>query len=100
MTLGREMENAIRLNFRKQRRHRAGIANITLMERQARMGEEIGERVQIARVGQLVEDANAPIGLGYDPAHHRRANETRAPRHEIAKLHRGTPFGRRSRPVL
>ena len=58
--------------------HRLPVGDVPLHEDQAGVGEEVGEALQAPRVGQLVEDDGAGVGLGRlrkDEAHEVAADE-------------------------
>ena len=78
MAFGGKMHDAGRLEDFKGRAHGGGVRNIRLDEVVAGMVLYIGQRGEVAGIGQLVDVDDAPVGGGEQKMHDCGADEARA----------------------
>src|SRR5215213_4417995 len=87
MALCREMHHGLGLEAFEQLAHFRAIRDIGASERVTRVVRHGHKRVEIARIGQLVDHENLMLGISDDVAHQRGADEAGAAGHEDALEH-------------
>ena len=75
MALGGEVHHRVGLVFLEQFSQGCGLGDAGLLEGVVEVFAGAGQRVQIGRVGQLVDVDDAGMGVAQEMAHHRRADE-------------------------
>ena len=78
MAFGGEMHHGVRLKALEHLAHLRRIGDVRAHERVARIVRHRRERIQIARIGELVDHQHLMVGLADDVANHRGADEARA----------------------
>ncbi len=87
MTLGGKVHHSVRPIALEHLAHRRGVRDVGAHEGVAGIVRDGRERIQIARIGELVDDHHVIVGLADDVAHDRRSDEAgtacdeNAPRH-------------------
>lgn len=87
VALRRKVDHGVGLVLVEQSAQQRGFADAGLLKGIVRIADRAGKRIEVGRIGQLVDIDHARIGTAQEMAHHRRADETRAAGHE----NRGTP---------
>src|SRR3954467_2646919 len=87
MAFGSQMHHCVRLIAFEQLTHLRRIGDVGAHEGVARIVRHWCERVEVARVGELVDHQHLVLGLANDSAYHRGADESRAAGHEDAFGH-------------
>jgi hypothetical protein len=77
MAFGRKVHHRIRLIFLEQLAQAGAIADALLLERVMRVAHGARQRVEIGRVGQLVNVHHPRMGVAKQMPHHGRADEAR-----------------------
>ena len=67
MRLGGEVKDFVGAGFREDAVHDVGITDVGLDKSKARLSEQVGERRQIAGVGQLIDDRDLVSGGMREP---------------------------------
>ena len=78
MALGRQMHDDVRLEALEQLAHLRRVRDVGAHERVARIVRHGRERVEIARIGELVDHQHLMRRLADEVAHDRRADEAGA----------------------
>lgn len=75
MAFGGQVHDGIGLVLGKDTVQLGAVANIDLLKRVARAGAALGQRGQVARVGQLIDIDDAVARVANDVAHQGGANK-------------------------
>ena len=87
MAFRRQMHDHVGLEISERRLHRSRIGNVGSEETKARMILDRLQRVEVARVGQLVDDEDIMAGRGEDMPHQGGADESCPARHQKTLRH-------------
>ncbi len=79
MAFGGQVHDGIGLVLGKDTVQLGAVANIDLLKRVARAGAALGQRGQVARVGQLIDIDDAVARVANDVAHQDGANKAAPP---------------------
>ena len=78
VALGGEMQHGVGLDLVEDLVDRGAVADVDLEMGVPVAGARLGQRLQIAGVGELVDVGDMPVGVADDVADDRRADEPRA----------------------
>ena len=84
MAFRRQVDHGVGPVLLEQAVDRSPVADIHLFEVVEVAGRDRGERVQVRRIGQLVDHHDLMAEIGHQMAAHRRADEARAAGYEYA----------------
>ena len=93
VALRRQVHHGVGLVLVEQSAQRRGFADAGLLESVVRIADRAGKRIEIGRIGQLVDIDHARMGVAQEMAHHRRADETRTAGHENRGTLKAHDFG-------
>ena len=87
MAFCRQMQDDVRLEVGQRRLHRRRVGDIRPNEPKARMVLHRHERIEIARIGELIDDKDMMVGGGDGMPHEGGADEPCPTRHQKALRH-------------
>src|SRR5262245_36903344 len=82
MRLGSKMDNRVGPMLREQPPHKCRVADVAVDEGVPRRLDHARQRLEIARIGQLVEINDPRVSVGENASHERAANKARTASNE------------------
>jgi hypothetical protein len=92
MAFCRQMQDDVRLEVGQRRLHRRRVGDIRPNELKMRMILHRHERIEIARIGELIDDKDMMVGGGDGMPHEGGADEPCPTRHQKASSHQRSTY--------